>query len=143
MAVMGRWGSKSFEVSTKRVNPFTGFSTSAESKSDDSVSKKTDTELEKVSFSVTCNAAAGVDPEEEYYSWRSMINMENYLYIHGGRWQSNQLVLKSVGLGSVTMDDFGRFRTAEISLSFEEKNKKQVKQSSRATASKTDKASRK
>lgn len=143
MAVMGRWGCKSFEVSTKRVNPFTGFSTSAKSKSDDSTSKKADTELEKVSFSVTCNAAAGVDPEAEYYSWRSMINMVSYLYIHGNRWQSNPLILKSVELGSVKMDDFGRFRAAEISLSFEEKNQKTVKQSSRATASKADKASRK
>lgn len=143
MAVMGRWGAKTFEVSTRKVNPFTGFSTSAEAKSDDSTSKKKDTELEKVSFSVTCNAAAGVDPEDEYYSWRSMINSANYLYIHGERWRSDQLILKSVGLGSVKMDDFGRFRTAEISLSFEEKNQKQTKQSSRATASKADKAARK
>lgn len=143
MAVMGRWGNKSFEVSTNKINPFTGFSTSAEAKSDDSTSKKENIELEKVSFSVTCNAEAGADPEEEYYSWRSMINMVNYLYIHGSRWRSNQLILKSVGLGSVRMDDFGRFRTAEISLSFEEQNQKPAKQSSRATASKADKKSRK
>lgn len=143
MAVMGRWGAKTFEVSTRKVNPFTGFSTSASAKSDDSTSKKKDTELEKVNFSVTCNAAAGVDPEDEYYSWRSMINSANYLYIHGARWMSEQLILKSVGMGSVKLDDFGRFRTAEISLSFEEKNQKQIKQSSRATASKADKAARK
>lgn len=143
MAVMGRWGSKTFEVSTRKVNPFTGFTTSAESKSDDSVSKKKETELEKVSFSVTCNAAAGVDPEEEYYSWRSLVNAANYLYVHGARWKSGQLKLKRVSIGSTKMDDFGRIRTAELSLDFEEINKKEAVQSSRATASKADKASRK
>lgn len=143
MAVMGRWGTKTFEVSIRKVNPFTGFTTSAESKSDDSVSKKKETELEKVSFSVTCNAAAGVDPEEEYYSWRSLINTANYLYIHGAKWKSGQLKLKRVDIGSTKMDDFGRIRTAELSLNFEEINKKETVQSSRVTASKADKASRK
>ena len=102
-----------------------------------------ETELEKVSFSVTCNAAAGVDPEEEYYSWRSLVNTANYLYVHGARWKSGQLKLKRVSIGSTKMDDFGRIRTAELSLDFEEINKKEAVQSSRATASKADKASRK
>lgn len=143
MATMGRWGSRTFEVSTKKVNPFKGFSTSAEKKADDSKSKKTKTELEKVSFTITCHAAAGVDPEEEYYAWRKLIGESNYLYVHSAKWWSNPLVLQSVSLGSVTQDDFGRFRTAEISLSFEEKNQKQKKRDSRATASKADKKARK
>lgn len=145
MATMGRWGKKTFEVSTKKINPFSNFATSAESKADDSTSKKKkpSIELEKVSFSVTCNANAGVNPEEEYYSWRQLINKANYLYIHGEKWWSNPLILKSVSLGSTQLDDFGRFRVAEISLSFEEKNQKQKKRTSRATASKADKAARK
>lgn len=143
MAIMGRWGSQTFEVSTNKVNPFAGFSTSAEKKAEDSKSKKSKTELEKVSFTITCNSAAGVDPEEEFYAWRSLIDTANYLYIHGQKWWSNPLILQSVGLGSVKMDDFGRFRSAEISLSFEEKNQKQEKRTSRATASKADKCSRK
>ena len=40
MAVMAKWRNKTFEVSTKKVNPLKNFSTSTTIKSDDSNSKK-------------------------------------------------------------------------------------------------------
>lgn len=144
MATMGKWGSHSFVVSSKKVNPFGDFSTSAEAKAKDSKSKKKKTELEKPSFSVKCARAAGVDPEAEYFNWRADIGKKNPLYIHGKKWMINKLKLTKVALGSVRLDDLGRFLYAEISLTFEEENKKETyKVSSRATASKSDKKAKK
>ena len=143
MAVMGRWGAHTFEVSVSKINPFSSFSTGSEKKKDDSKSKKAVTELEKVSFTITCNAHAGINPEEEYYSFRRDIGTQNYLYIHDQKWDSQPLELKSVTLGSVVMDDYGRFRTANIQLSFEEQNVTPKKKNSRATASTSEKKARK
>ncbi|MCI5996095.1 MAG: hypothetical protein MRZ45_09175 [Blautia sp.] len=145
MATMARWGKKTFEVSTKKVNPIESFSTSAEKKASDSKSKKKkpSIELEEVSFSYVCHANAGVDPEEEYYSWRSLIGQKNPLYIHGRKWWSNNLKLEKVSLGSVKQDDKGRMRIGTISLSFIEENKKQSARPSRSTASKSDKKKKK
>ncbi len=145
MATMGKWRDKTFEVSTNKVNPFDGFSTSAEIKGKDSKSKKKKTELEEVSFSVNCHSAAGVDPENEYYSWRSRIGKTGPLYVHGRIWKSNPLKLTKVSLGGVIQDDFGRFRYTEISLTFEEVNQKETNWSkgAKAAASAAQKAARK
>jgi hypothetical protein len=145
MATMARWGKQTFEVSTKKVNPISDFTTAAEKKASDSKSKKKSPsiELEDVSFSFVCHANAGMDPEEAYYSWRSQIGKKDYLYIHGQKWWSNKLVLQKVSLGSVKQDDKGRMRLGTITLSFTEENKGQQKRSSRTTASKSDKKSKK
>ena len=59
MSVMAKWRNKTFEVSTKKVNPIKNFSTSTTIKSDDSKSKKESTELVSYTFDVDVYDGAG------------------------------------------------------------------------------------
>ena len=63
MAVMAKWRSKTFEVSTKKVNPLKNFSTSTTIKGDDTNSKKKTTELVPFTLYKEVNAGAGVNPQ--------------------------------------------------------------------------------
>lgn len=144
MAVMAKWRNKTFEVSTRKVNPLKNFSTSTTIKSDDSKSKKNTTELVPFSFDVDVHANAGVNPQTEYESWCSLIKQTGILYLHGRRF-GRETRLKEVSLSGVQLDDFGRIRFATIGLTFEEVNQKETKgdAGARAAASEAQKAEKK
>ena len=144
MAVMAKWRNKTFEVSTKKVNPLKNFSTSTTIKSDDSKSKKKTTELVPFTFDVDVHAGAGVNPQSEYESWCSLIKKTGVLYLHGRRF-GRETRLTDVSLSGVQLDDFGRIRFATIGLTFEEVNTKETKgeAGARAAASEAKKAEKK
>lgn len=144
MAVMAKWRSKTFEVSTKKVNPLKNFSTSTTIKGDDSKSKKKTTELVPFTFDVDVHAGAGVNPQSEYESWCSLIKQTGVLYLHGWRF-GRETRLTDVSLSGAQLDDFGRIRFATIGLTFEEVNTKETKgeAGARAAASEAKKAEKK
>lgn len=139
MIIFGKWKKHKFVVNHKKSYVFSDFSTKTEAKAKGSKSKKKKTELEEVSFVIHCVREAGVNPETEYAGWCKDINKSASLYIHGRKWASNPLKLKSVSLESVTQDDIGRMRMADIKLTFKEKNKKDVSTGSPSKAAKAAK----
>jgi hypothetical protein len=143
MAEMGSWGDKIFEVTQNRILPFKDFTTSAELKADNSVSKKKNLELEKVTLTVLCMMETGADPGAEYITWRALIGQSHFLYMNGTMWTSYPLKLKKVTLGGTKMDDFGRIHYAELNLEFEEENiENELIVLSRAMASEAEKQAR-
>lgn len=144
MAIMAKWRDKTFEVSTNKVNPLKNFSTSTTIKGDNSESKKKITELVPFSFDVDVHAEAGVDPQNEYESWCSLIKETGVLYMHGRRF-GRETRLTDVSFSGVQLDDFGRIRFATIGLTFEEVNTKETKDTAgaKAAASEAMKAEKK
>lgn len=143
MQKMAKWGKHSFSISSKKALSFEDFQTSAEEKKKDSESKKKKLELEEVSFTFRCVKAVGVDPLNEYYSWRDDIGKSNQLYIHGKKWKTNKMKLKKVSISGVLHDDTGRFLAADIAVTLQEINRKKKTGGKSATASKEDKKSKK
>ena len=137
MSVMAKWRNKTFEVSTKKVNPIKNFSTSTTIKSDDSKSKKESTELVSYTFDVDVYDGAGINPQSEYESWCYLIGNTSVLYMNGRRF-GRETKLTGVDLSGVKHDDFGRIRFATIGLTFEEMNRKEIKSEVGARASVTD-----
>lgn len=144
MAIMAKWRDKTFEISRDKVNPLKNFSTSTTIKSEDSKSKKEDTELVPFAFDIDVHANAGVNPQTEYESWCTLIKKTGVLYMHGRRW-GRETRLKEVNLSGVQQDDFGRLRFATIGLTFEEVNNKETNgdEGARAAASEAKKAEEK
>ena len=144
MAIMAKWRDKTFEISRDKVNPLKNFSTSTTIKSEDSKSKKEDTELVPFTFDIDVHANAGVNPQTEYESWCTLIKKTGVLYMHGRRW-GRETRLKEVSLSGVQQDDFGRLRFATIGLTFEEVNNKETSgdEGARAAASEAKKAEEK
>ncbi len=138
MSVMAKWKWKTFDVSTKKVNPLSNFSTSSTIKGDNSESKKKNTELVPISFDVNLHSAVGIDPQAEYESWCNLIKKTGVLYFHGKRF-GRETRLTKVALSGVQMDDFGRIRYAVLGLTFEEVNKKEVKNDKSAIKASTSK----
>jgi hypothetical protein len=138
MAIMAKWGKKTFEVSTKKVNPISNFATSTSMKEDNSKSKKKDTELVSFTFDVNLHAAAGVSPKSEYESWCNLIKSTGILYLNGERF-GRETRLTKVGLSGVILDDFGRIRYGVLGLTFLEVNKKESGDKSSKEAAKAEK----
>lgn len=127
MATMAKWGSKTWEVSSKKILALEGLSFSYEQAADDNTStedKKTTnergTELFPLSFSTTLHSGAGVDVRKEIESWEKLVTKVNTFYLNGKRLGPSKLQLRKVSVGDVTLDDFGRMRLAKLSLEFKE-----------------------
>lgn len=128
MAVMAKWRTKSWEVSTKKVTALSGLSTSAKIKAETNTdlenspaTNERGMELVPLSFVTQLHSAAGVDVRAECESWVDLVNKSGSFYLAGKKFGPT-MQLQEVGLSDVLLDDFGRMRTAKISFSFEEYN---------------------
>ena len=126
MAIMARWGSKRWAVSSKQVLALEGLSFSYTQVADNNTSteeKKTTnergTELFPLSFSTVLHSGAGVDVRKEIESWEALVTKVNYFYL-GGKKLGPKLQLRKVDVSNVTTDDLGRMRLATLSFEFKE-----------------------
>jgi len=126
MAVMAKWGPKTWTVSPQKIVALQDLSFSYSQAADNNTSieeKKTTnergTELFPLSFTTVLHAGAGVDIWEEIESWKNLVTKVDYFYL-GGRQLGPQLQLRKVSVGSIKTDDMGRIWTAALSFEFKE-----------------------
>lgn len=139
------WRKKKLRVSSSKMYPVNDFSASVKIKQKKSSSKKKRVELEEIEFTAICVANAGINPQDEYISWRKLIKRSGVIYLHGKAWRTNPFILQSVSLGNTILDDYGRLRYGELKLKFKEKNKKEKSDTKvkKAAASEAAKARKK
>lgn len=139
MAVMAKWRSKTWEVSTRKVNAIAGLSFSykmkAETNTDLEDSPSTNErgmELMPLSFETQLHSAAGIDVRQEIESWQALVMKTGSFYLAGQKLGPN-MQLKEVSAGNIQLDDFGRMRAAKLSFTFEEANPDTTKTPSSTT----------
>ena len=126
MATMAKWGSKTWEVSAKKVVALQGLNFSFSQVADNNRSteeKKTTnergTDLFPLSFTTVLHSGTGVDIWDEIESWKALVTQVNYFYL-GGKKLGPMLQLRKVAVGDVKLDDLGRMRLATLSFEFKE-----------------------
>lgn len=126
MAIMARWGSKSWTISSQKVLALEGLTFSFEQIADNNTSteeKKTTnergTELFPLSFTTVLHSGAGVDVRTEIESWQSLVTKVNYFYL-GDKRLGPMLQLRKVDVSNVKLDNLGRMRLATLSFEFKE-----------------------
>ncbi len=119
-------GTKTWGVSDSGVRDLTNLSTSyeIEAENNESVEGSTLTNVKglkkiPVSFSSQLVRALGVEPREEYESWREWVGKTGVLRFNGAIFGPN-LILKSVAVSSILTDNSGRWHSAQLAFSFEE-----------------------
>lgn len=126
MAIMAKWGQKSWVVSSKKVLALEGLSFSYTQKADENTStedkeatNERGTELFPLSFTTKLHSGAGVDVRAEIESWEKQVTKVNYFYL-GGKRLGPKLQLRKVSVNDVELDNLGRIRLATLSLEFKE-----------------------
>ena len=127
MAVMAKWGPKTWTVSPEKIVALEGLSFSYTQVADNNNSteeKKTTnergTELFPLTFSTTLHSGAGVDVRAEIESWKALVTRADYFYLNGKLLSNNWLQLRKVSVDGVKLDDLGRIRLATLSFEFKE-----------------------
>ena len=125
-SVQTELGVKTWELSDSVVRDLTNLSTSYEIEAEDNESVEGSTltnvkGLKKipVSFSSQLVRALGTDPREEFESWHEWVGKTGVLRFDGTTFGPN-LMLKSVAVSSVMVDNSGRWHSAQLAFSFEE-----------------------
>ena len=126
MAVMAKWGPKTWEVSAKQIIALEDLSFSFTQVADNNTSteeKKTTnergTELFPLKFTTVLHSGAGVDIRAEIEEWQELVTQVDYFYL-GGKKLGPKLQLRNVSVGGVKLDDLGRIRLATLSFEFKE-----------------------
>lgn len=119
-------GTKTWEVTSKKINDFTDFSTSFEVEAEENSSvegspltNERGLKKQPVSFSSTLIAQLGVDVRAEIDGWKPWVGKTGVLKIGGEVFGSN-FMLKSVKISNTVIDTKGRFHMAKLAFSFEE-----------------------
>jgi hypothetical protein len=126
MAIMAKWGSKTWEVTPQKVVALEGLAFSYSQVADNNTSteeKKTTnergTDLFPLSFTTLLHSGVGIDVRAEIESWKNLVTKVNYFYL-GGQKLGPELQLRKVSVSNVRLDDFGRMRLATLSFEFKE-----------------------
>lgn len=126
MPMIAKWATKIWEVSERRIVSLSGLSFSysqvADNNSATEENKPTNergTELFPLSFTMSLHSGAGVDVRAEIESWERLVTKVDYFYL-GGKRLGPKLQLRSVSVGNVEIDGFGRMLFANLSIEFKE-----------------------
>lgn len=126
MAIMAKWGSKTWAVNAKKVLALQDLSFAYAQVADNNTStedKKTTnergTEPFPLTFTTRLHSGAGVDVREEIESWQPLVTKVDDFYL-GGKKLGPKLQLRKVSVGNVLLDDLGRIRLADLSFEFKE-----------------------
>lgn len=127
MAIMAKWGPKSWEVSSQKVAALNGVSASVEldtENSDDKAgspaTKTKALKLQTFNFEFDLAAVVGSDVRSEYESWTGLIGQYAPFYLAGRRFGPANVQLTAVSLGDTTLDNFGRILKGKISITLKE-----------------------
>lgn len=131
MATMAKWGSKKWSVSSTKIIAledlafsYTQIADENDSTEDKSTTNSRGTELFPLSFTTKLVAGTGVDVRQEIKSWKALVTKTNYFYLNGKKLFPKMLQLRQVSVSDVTLDNLGRMRTAKLSFTFKEYDKK-------------------
>lgn len=126
MAVMAKWGPKTWEVSAKQIKALEDLSFSFTQVADNNTSteeKKTTNERGKelfpLTFTTVLHSGAGVDIRAEIEDWEQLVTQVDTFYLNGKK-LGPKLQLRKVAVGDVKLDDLGRMILATLSFEFKE-----------------------
>ena len=121
------WGPKGFIVSPSKIVPLldltTAFSVKADTGNDTKGTSATNVkgrELQTVSLSTLYVLGAGVDPRGQIAEWEALVGKAYPLYIEDKRFGPKKLMLKSVNVSDILLNNTGKFLQAAVALQFEE-----------------------
>lgn len=127
MAVMAKWSSKSWEVSSRRVAALNGISAgvklNTENSDDKAGSPATKTkalELQTMNFDFDLATVAGCDVREEYESWIALVGQFAPFFLAGRRFGPANMLLTAVNLSDTMLDSFGRILKGKITIALTE-----------------------
>ena len=127
MAIMAKWGGKTWEVSSRKIAALNGISAGVEldtENSDDKAgspaTKTKALKLQSLSFDFDVAMVAGTDVRGEYESWTELVGNYAPFYLAGRRFGPPKLQLTAVKLSDTTIDDFGRILKGKISITLTE-----------------------
>lgn len=119
-------GTKTWEISADKIVDLKNFSTAYTAKTDDNeavegatLTNERGLEKQTVSFSSQLLAVFGVDVRAEFESWKEWTGKTGVLKI-GGKTFGPNLLLKSVSVSDIMMNNDGRWLAAALSFEFEE-----------------------
>lgn len=127
MAIMAKWGPKSWEVSSQKVAALNGVSASVEldtENSDDKAgspaTKTKALKLQTFNFDFDLAAVVGSDVRSEFESWTALIGQYAPFYLAGRRFGPANVQLTAVNLSDTTLDNFGRILKGKIAIALTE-----------------------
>lgn len=127
MAIMAKWGGKSWEVSRRKIAALNGVTASVEldteNNDDKAGSPSTKTKalkLQTFNFDFELASVAGCDVRKEYESWTALVGQYAPFYLGGRRFGPPKLQLTGVSLGDTTVDNIGRILMGKISITLTE-----------------------
>lgn len=129
MAIVGSWGSKSFEISEERLHSFEEFAAemklASDEQRDDAQKPSTNvkgTDLETVSFSIKVGMDYGTIARQEKNDWYDLLNEggAHPLVLNGTPWNAADLQLQSVSVSEAKWGPNGEMIEARLALSFKE-----------------------
>ena len=136
------WGPKGFIISPSKIVPLldltTSFAVKTESGNDTSGTASTNNmgrELQTVSLSTLYVRGAGVDPRGQIEEWEAQVGKAYPLYIEGKRFGPQKLMLTSVDVSDVLLNNKGKFLQCAVALKFEEYSTVKATSTTPATAS--------
>lgn len=153
MAIMAKWGPKSWEISSQKVAALNGVSATVEldtENSDDKAgspaTKTKALKLQKFTFDFDLAAVTGSDVRAEFESWSALVGQYAPFYLSGQRFGPDNVQLTSVDLSNTTLDNYGRILMGRITINLTEyaeeaSSKKASSASSGGSGSKTGSAS--
>ena len=123
MAVMAQWGTKTWEVASRKIMALNGVTASVKlqtSNNADAAGSPATTpralDLQSLNFDFRVGAAAGVDPLGEYESWMALVGQSAPFYLGGRRFGPEKVKLTSVSLDDTTLNSFGQILDGKISI---------------------------
>lgn len=120
----GAWNGIKFGVNSKKINPVSSM-TIQKSVDIDEESSNLNYSPATIEMTTKLLPELGNDILYQYRKWTSNIKKYDYLFMGGKRVWLVPVMLKDVSVGVPNIDDLGRLRTAEITLTFEEWDAKQ------------------
>lgn len=122
-----KWGNKGFLVDSTKIVPLSGLSTGFNRKSDTnndtSGTPTTNTrgiDLQTINLSTTYLAAAGIDVRAQIEDWKKQFGLRYPLEINGKQFGPKLLELDGVSFSDITLDNAGRFLSAQCSITLVE-----------------------
>ena len=123
MAIMAQWRGMRWEISPNMIKAIAGLSTSYKLKAstdEDGRRKVEGFELQPLSLDYDVSDAAGGSPRAEFEAWEGLVGQIGPFYLGGRRFGPRSVQLDEVSIGDLVLDNFGRIRSAKISLKFTE-----------------------
>ncbi len=120
-------GTKTWEVSPRRVVDIDSLSTGYELEAEDNsavegspLTNARGLKKQALSYSSIINAHLGFDVKAEYQTWKDWVGLAGIIRFNGERFGGNSWLLTSVKATNIQLDPNGRWHSAKLAFTFEE-----------------------